>query len=69
MNRLIDVPVGWVLDRLGALALTSFGAFVAVLHSPVMRPGFRGAVSRARARAACWRAQRTVPAYRAFRCL
>lgn len=62
----LDVPLGWVFSQLGGVALSSFPAYAAMLHSPLLGPGSRGWLAGARARASFFNARRNVPAYRKF---
>lgn len=61
-----DRPLGWLVSQLGGIALSSFPAYVAMLHSPLLGPRRRAKLARLRARAAYAHARRTVPAYRDF---
>ena len=36
MNPWVNRPAGWLLSAIGGVALSSFGAYVTVLHSPVL---------------------------------
>jgi phenylacetate-CoA ligase len=66
MNPWIDRPVGWLLSAIGGVALSSFGAYVTVLHSPILGAAPRDTFARMRSRAAFYRARARVPAYRRF---
>jgi phenylacetate-CoA ligase len=65
MNELLDPIVGWTLNKIGDLAISSWGAY-----RLLFAPGFGGAsrdwFSRKRAAAAFFNARRTVPAYQEF---
>jgi phenylacetate-CoA ligase len=65
MNHLIDPALGWVLNKLGDVALTSFSAY-RMLFMPALGPGLRDWLSRKRAAAVFYRARRRVPAYQQF---
>lgn len=65
MNPLLDPALGWALNKLGDLSLTSFNAY-RLLFAPVIGPELREWLSRKRAAAVFYRARKTVPAYRAF---
>ncbi len=65
MNSLTDPALGWALNKLGDVALTSFGAY-RLLFMPALRPGLRDWLSRKRAAAVFYRARQRVPAYQAF---
>lgn len=62
----LDRPTGWAVSRLGSLALSSYGAYVAMLHGPWMGQPTRQRLAALRARAAYHHARRHVPAYRHF---
>ena len=65
MNSLFDPMLGWALNKLGDVALTSFNAY-RLLFAPVLSSEARDWLSRKRAAAVFYRARKTVPAYRAF---
>ncbi|HEY4183496.1 MAG TPA: CoF synthetase [Polyangia bacterium] len=65
MNSRIDPWLGWALNTVGGVALSSWNSY-RLLHAPVVTEEARQWVSRKRAAAAFYRARRTVPAYRAF---
>jgi len=65
MNQLTDPILGWALNKLGDVSLTSFNAY-RLLFMPALSPGMRDWLSRKRAAAAFFRARKTVPAYQAF---
>jgi len=65
MNSLTDPALGWALNKLGDLALSSFSAY-RLLFMPALGPGLRDWLSRKRAAAVFFRARRSVPAYQAF---
>jgi phenylacetate-CoA ligase len=62
----LDTPIGWTLSQLGGVAISSFPAYVAMLHSPFLSSGSRGWIAGVRARAAFHNARRRVPAYKKF---
>jgi len=65
MNPLLDPALGWMLNKVGDVTLTSFAAY-RMLHVPALTPGLRDWLSRKRAAAVFYRARDRVPAYRAF---
>jgi len=65
MNSLIDPALGYVLDKLGHVALSSFGAY-RLLFAPLLTPELRSWLSQKRASAVFYRARKRVPAYQAF---
>ena len=65
MNSLTDPALGWALNKLGDVALTSFGAY-RLLFMPALGPGLRDWLSRKRAAAVLFRARQRVPAYQKF---
>src|SRR5260221_5534067 len=65
MNSLTDPALGWALNKLGDLALSSFDAY-RLLFAPMLSPELRDWLSRKRAAAVFYRARRRVPAYQAF---
>ena len=62
----LDVPMGYLISQLGGAAISSFPAYVAMLHSPLLTPTSRGWMAGVRARASFLNARRHVPAYRHF---
>jgi len=65
MNSLIDPLWGFGLNKLGDVALSSWGTY-RLLFAPLLTEDVRQWASRKRAFAAFYRARRTVPAYREF---
>jgi phenylacetate-CoA ligase len=65
VNSLTDPALGWSLNKLGDLALSSFGAY-RMLFAPMLSAGLRDWLSRKRAAAVFYRARKRVPAYREF---
>jgi len=65
MNSLTDPALGWALNKLGDVSLTSFNAY-RMLFLPALGAPSREWLSRQRAAAVFYRARKTVPAYRAF---
>jgi len=65
MNSLLDPLLGSGLNKLGDVALSSWGAY-RLLFAPFLTEGVRQWASRKRAAAAFYRARETVPAYREY---
>ena len=65
MNSLTDPLWGFGLNKLGDVALSSWGAY-RLLFAPFVTEGVRQWASRKRAAAAFYRARKSVPAYREF---
>ena len=65
VNSTFDPIAGRILNGLGDVALSSWGAY-RTLFAPILSTTTRDWVSRTRAAAAFYNARRTVPAYQAF---
>ncbi|HET9960639.1 MAG TPA: hypothetical protein VFQ61_39480, partial [Polyangiaceae bacterium] len=65
MNPLFDPYFGWLVNKAGDVAISSFGLY-RLLFAPFVSAGFRDWTSRRRACAVALQARTRVPAYRAF---
>lgn len=61
-----DRSLGWLVSRLGTVALSSFPAYAAMVHGPWLTSHRRARFGALRARAAFLHAHHDVPAYRDF---
>lgn len=65
MRRRVDPLIGWGMNRLGDVAISSFGVY-RLLFAPFVTEDLRFWSSRKRAAAAFYQAKRNVPAYAEF---